>query len=81
VAGEWRLPNVRELLSLIDYGQEDPALPLGHPLIDVQSSWYWLSSSYSADPVGAWVVDLSDGYMEASFKGNSKNVWPVRGGQ
>ena len=24
---DWRLPNVRELLSLIDYGEHDPALP------------------------------------------------------
>ena len=28
---DWRLPNVRELFSLIDFGQFNPALPSGHP--------------------------------------------------
>ena len=31
----WRLPNVKELMSLIDYGQINPALPVGHLFIDV----------------------------------------------
>jgi Protein of unknown function (DUF1566) len=35
VAGDWRLPNVKELLSLIDYGHFDPALPAGHPFVNV----------------------------------------------
>ena len=30
-AGDWRLPNVRELHSLIDYGEYGPALPSDHP--------------------------------------------------
>ena len=28
---DWRLPNVRELASLIDYGNQNPALPGAHP--------------------------------------------------
>ena len=36
-AGDWRLPNVRELQSLVDYGRYDPALPEGHPFTRVQS--------------------------------------------
>src|SRR5262249_14576398 len=31
VAGDWRLPNVKELQSLIDFGQLSPALPADHP--------------------------------------------------
>ena len=37
-AGDWRLPNVRELQSLVDYGRSNPALPAGHPFTNVQSS-------------------------------------------
>ena len=33
---DWRLPNVKELQSLLDYGHDYPALPPGHPFIKVQ---------------------------------------------
>jgi hypothetical protein len=36
VAGDWRLPNVRELESLTDYGQSNPALPYPNPFISGQ---------------------------------------------
>ena len=31
VEGDWRLPNVQEPQSLLDYGQIHPPLPPGHP--------------------------------------------------
>ena len=31
VAGDWRLPNVRELESLVDYNSDGPSLPEIHP--------------------------------------------------
>src|SRR5262249_23697269 len=42
LAGHWRLPNVRELLSLIDYGFASPAFPpanpIGSPFTGLQAS-------------------------------------------
>ena len=32
IAGDWHLPNIRELVSLIDYGDFDPALTGGPSL-------------------------------------------------
>lgn len=32
--GDWRLPNIRELLSLFDYSEGTPALPAGHPFLE-----------------------------------------------
>ncbi len=29
-AGDWRLPTMKELCTLIDYSKRDPALPNGH---------------------------------------------------
>ena len=49
-AGDWRLPNIRELQSLIDYNELEPAMTPGHPFVNVQSAWpeanstYWSSS-------------------------------------
>ncbi len=80
-AGDWRLPNVKELQSLIDFGSYNPALPGGHPFSGVQSSYYWSSTSYVNPPGNAWSVDLGYGYVSSSGKAGTRYVWPVRGGQ
>ena len=81
---DWRLPNVKELQSLIDFSQVAPALLSGHPFTDVKSSNYW-SSTTNANPSYtnyAWIVDLSNGVVHASdAKSVNSYVWPVRGGQ
>jgi hypothetical protein len=43
--GDWRLPSIKELQSLIDYGHSDPALPEGDTFSGVQSACYWSSTS------------------------------------
>jgi hypothetical protein len=82
-AGDWRLPNVKELQSLIDFDNSDPALPTGNPFTDVQSFVYWSSTTYADDTPYAWEVDLYDGYVSDWNKddGEYDSVWPVRGGQ
>jgi len=78
-AGDWRLPNVRELASLVDY-QTNPAptLPTGHPFTGVVSSRYWSSTSYVLSPSLAWYVDFGLGNFSANDKTNGRYVWPVR---
>jgi hypothetical protein len=80
-AGAWRLPNFRELHSLIDFGQFNPAFPVGHPFSGVQSNYYWSSTTYVLSPTGAWYVDLINGYVNVNDKSSFCLVWPVRGGQ
>ncbi|MFN2352819.1 MAG: DUF1566 domain-containing protein, partial [Kiritimatiellia bacterium] len=59
---DWRLPNVRELHSLIDY-RNTPALPSGHPFTGVQSDddYYWSSSTRAVHTASAWLVYLAMG--------------------
>jgi hypothetical protein len=81
--GEWRLPNVNELLSLIDRNRFNPALPSGHPFTDVQSvpPYYWSSTTYTSNTVYAWYVNMEYGGVTFYLETYTFFVWPVRGGQ
>lgn len=76
---DWRLPNVNELHSLIDYSQFNPALPSGYPFANVQEDWYWTSTTYANYTDYAWFEDMRDGGVDYGYKGNGHYVWPVRG--
>ena len=79
-AGAWRLPNVRELHSLIDFASTNPALPVGHPFTGVQMSYYWSSTKELISAGHAWVVYMYHGNVNSGDTDTSHYVWPVRGG-
>jgi quinol monooxygenase YgiN len=80
VAGDWRLPNIRELFSLIDYGTGDPCLPAGHPFTDVKSAIYWTGTTLRAAPTLAWMMTLGIAPTVFDLKINANRMWPVRSG-
>ncbi len=81
IAGDWRLPNIRELHSLIDFGNYGPALPGGHPFTNVQSYYYWSSTTYENNSDHAWNVFMGNGSVYHYDKSYYYyDVWPVRGG-
>ena len=44
-AGDWRLPHIREVESVVDCGTYNPALPAGHQFTGVQTTYYWSSTN------------------------------------
>ena len=76
----WRLPTREELSSLIDTSNSNPALPSGHPFINVQSEVYWSSTTYESSSGNAWYVSMYGGSAIAYEKTSVCYVWPVRGG-
>jgi hypothetical protein len=76
---DWRLPNRRELRSLISYGSKKPALPAFHPFEEVFLGWYWTSTTAAISTAYAWYVHLEGGRMFYGKKDQFALVWPVRG--
>ncbi len=77
---DWRLPNERELRSLLDAGQHSPALPAGHPFTGGLNDNYWTSSTTPFNANEAWQILVSSGFMANLSKTSLYQVWPVRGG-
>lgn len=81
VAGTWRLPNIRELQSLVDYSQVFAALPPDHLFEGVQWDDYWSSTTDASFLTRAWYVDFGSGVsLPLPKEGETGWVWPVRGG-
>lgn len=76
---DWRLPNRRELFSLITFDRHSPALPDGHPFENVFAGWYWTSTTSAMHEDQAWHVHLMGGRMFWGSKTGYELVWPVRG--
>ena len=78
--GDWRLPNLRELHSLVDYGHYEPALPSGHPFLNVLPAGYFTSTTDKRNPDVAWKINLADGVVyDTVDKSMPGVVWTVRG--
>jgi hypothetical protein len=73
----WRLPNVRELQSIVDYGRVQPAID---PVFGGWSSYYWSSTSGARGPDDAWRVNFYWGYvlLDGAHKDYPRYVRAVR---
>ena len=76
---DWRMPNRRELRSLLNLQARLPALPERHPFIGVFNGWYWTSTTATISPAHAWYVAFDGARMFYGGKDQSFMLWPVRG--
>ena len=77
---DWRLPNIKELDSLVDYTKYNPAINTS-VFTNTTSSGYG-SSTTQAKYIGVqWIVNFYDGSHTDGGKGNNYYVRCVRDGQ
>ena len=87
---DWRVPNMRELASLIHYGVWDPTLPNtagtgqwseGDPFTLVMPIHYRWSSTMNSSATGlVWGVYMHSGFVSTEPNFDLHYVWPVRDG-
>ncbi len=80
--GDWRVPNIKELRSLLSYETESSALPSGHPFT-IYCGHSWASTTSLSDGTErAWMVaffDMGDQLSNDKTLGGAPG-WPVRDG-
>jgi hypothetical protein len=58
--GDWTVPNVSELQSLLDYGVTGMALSPDHGFVGVDiNSLHWTSTTHAADSAKAYLIDFA----------------------
>jgi hypothetical protein len=77
---DWRLPNIKELVSLVEEKCDDPAINLT-VFPNAPSDWHSSSSSDAHSSVNVWGVDFVYGSINNGNRLNSHAVRLVRGGQ
>ncbi|MCP4755786.1 MAG: DUF1566 domain-containing protein [Proteobacteria bacterium] len=85
----WRLPNIKEMLTIIDFGVSNPAMDQSiFPGVDEAS--YWSSTTSAGNPDNAWNIYTGGGstndywggktntfYVRCVRGGNGTDVWPL----
>jgi len=77
---DWRLPNVNELQSLVDYTRYDPSIDTTY-FPNTVSDFFWSSTTSAHYPNGAWLVYFYYGNINVPDKSSYGYVRAVRTGQ
>lgn len=57
---DWRLPTIKELIALVEYGKHNPSIDETVFPITV-SRLYWSSTAYTDSAAFAWIIDFYSG--------------------
>jgi len=73
---DWRLPNIKELSSLVDDSRYSPTI---NPVFtNAKSGWYWSSTTHAYSTGSAWFVSFEIGDTNGIYKENGNYVRCVR---
>ena len=73
---DWRLPNKKELLSIVDYSRYRPSMDAA--FTHTASNNYWSATALAHITNHAWIVHFDNGDTEGGLKSNGYYVRCVR---
>lgn len=81
---DWRLPNVNELLSIVELGCMSPSINLTQ-FPAAPGDYFWSSSPFAletivGDRLHVWFVDFARGFSNPAYSSNNKRLRLVRAG-
>ena len=75
----WRLPNVRELQTIVDYSRTYPPVDPAH-FPNTRDDWYWTSTTTQVTNGWAWIMQFDvGGYLDDAAKASLYYLRPVSG--
>ena len=74
---DWRVPTLKELLSIVDYARFEPATLKEFNRID-QDKLYWSNTAYTNKSTEFWGVDFEDGDTDTASAIYDRRVRCVR---
>ncbi len=74
----WRLPSVKELMTLVDFTVTSGATIDATAFPNTPAAWFWSSSPLAGSPSYAWYVDFSDGNTYDNVVSDTNQVRCVR---
>ncbi|MCF7992791.1 MAG: DUF1566 domain-containing protein [Thiohalocapsa sp.] len=78
-SNDWRLPNVKELSSILEDACVEPAIDAA-AFPATPANWFWASTPYAGLEGGIWGVDFYDGFDGFDLDFTDSYVRLVRGG-
>lgn len=76
---DWRLPNIKELCSLINYSLFFPCID-EPPFANFPNGAFWSSTTRRASTTNAWRLNFSNGAVSWLLKAGTHDIVCVRGG-
>ena len=73
---DWRIPTLKELLTIVDYKNYDPAILNGFS--SIESSTYWSSTPYQGRDNEVWGVSFKSGATDSNSKTYDRFIRCVR---
>lgn len=66
---DWRLPNIKELISILEYDAAIGAPYIAEPPFEnTVSSYYWASTTYMPNTFKAYILHFGTGYFSSDDK-------------